>query len=240
MVPAYRQTFSPYSRINQVPVEAVRTYLLTLFERWGQPGSLRVDNGEPFGSPKAACTTALALGLIGQDVDMIWNKPYCPQMNGKVEKMQDTTGRWAEIERCTSISQLQQQLNQEVIVQRERFPVTRLNNLTRLQVFPELETSRRPFETEAFDPQRVYRFLAPKIYVRKVSASGQITHFGQPIVVGYDKKGQFITLKFDPHTIAWNLFDNQTMLKSVPAPNLSLNHLSQLTVFQRISPLKGA
>lgn len=232
---ACRQAFSPYSRINQVPVEQVRAHLITVFERWGQPGSLRVDNGEPFGSPKASCTTALAFWLIGHDIDVIWNKPRCPQMNGKVEKMQDTTARWAEIDQCASRTQLQQQLNSEIIVQREQFPVTRLKNATRLNVFPELETSRRPFQTERFDPQRVYRFLAPKIYVRKVSSCGRITHFGQPVHVGLAQKGQFVRLQFDPQHVAWNLFDNQTLFKTIPAPNLQLEPLIQLTVFQRTS-----
>jgi hypothetical protein len=166
---------------------------------------------------------------------MIWNKPRCPQMNGKVEKMQDTTSRWAEMDGSTSLAQLQQRLDQEIIVQREQFPVTRLHNLTRLHVFPELETSRRPFKTEHFDPQRVYPFLAPRIYVRKVSSSGQITHFGQPIIVGSAQKGPFVRLQFDPQSIAWNLFDNQTKLKSVPAPNLDSKNLLQLIVFQRTS-----
>lgn len=236
---ACRQAFSPYSRINQVPLETVRSSLILVFERWGKPGSLRVDNGEPFGAPKGSYTPPLALWLIGHDVDLIWNKPYCPQMNGKVEKMQDTTGRWAEKDTCISITQLQQRLDQEIIVQRERFPVTRLKNLTRLQVYPELETSRRIFNPKTFDPQRVYRFLAPKVYVRKVSERGQISHFGQSIGVGIDKKGQFVSLKLNSQNLTWNVFENNTLLKSAAAPNLQPHHLIHLTVFQRTGSEHG-
>jgi len=40
-----------YGRISQVPVEQVREKLIESFSRWGKPGAMRVDNGEPLGHP---------------------------------------------------------------------------------------------------------------------------------------------------------------------------------------------
>jgi hypothetical protein len=62
-----------------------------VFEQWGKPGSMRVDNGEPLGSSSGKMIPALALWLIGQDVEMIWNPPHCPKQNAVVERMQGTT-----------------------------------------------------------------------------------------------------------------------------------------------------
>jgi hypothetical protein len=74
----------PHKRICQVPLHPVRGGLIGLFRRWGKPGAMRVDNGQPLGSPTANTTSALALWLIGFDIDMIFNKPYCPQSGCKI------------------------------------------------------------------------------------------------------------------------------------------------------------
>ena len=136
--------------------------LCQIFERRNKPGAFRVDNGEPFGTPSNDTTPPLALWLIAHDVDMIWNKSRCPQMNGVVEHLQDTSSRWAEVKTCPSCEVLQQRLNEQSNIQRSLFPVSRLNNQTRLQAFPLLEKSERNWDPQAFCPQRVYDFLAKK------------------------------------------------------------------------------
>lgn len=193
---------------------------------------MRVDNGEPFGNPKRNPTTPLAMWLIANDIDMIFNKPYCPQMNGKVEKMQDTTSRWAEISKCKNIIELQGQLNKEIIVQRTAFKVTRLGNKTRLEAFPELETTRRVFKAEEFDAQRVYNYLATKTYPRLVSSAGQITHFGHKISGLQKYKQQYLTLKLNEATCSWEIFDTQGCIKVEKADYLSPDCIMNMTVFQ--------
>ena len=93
-------------------------------------------------------------------------------MNGVVEKMQDTSQRWAEIDKALDMADLQKRLDQQAIIQREQFKVSRLGNKTRLMVYPELLTAQRPWQPDAqnhADIQRVYDFLAKKTYSRKVS-----------------------------------------------------------------------
>lgn len=227
-----KPAFSPYDRISQVPVEEIRATLMDIFACWGKPGAMRVDNGEPLGSPKKDSTPPVALWLIANGVKMIFNKPYTPQMNAKVEKMQDTTARWAEVTKAYSIDQLQEALNREIYIQRTRFPVTRLQNQTRIQVFPALETSRREFSINDFDAQRVYEFLSHKVYTRKVSSSGQITHFGHKIGKLYKYRGTWVQLRFDKETCNWKIYTNNQEVLNAPATNLAPDRIRNLTVFK--------
>jgi hypothetical protein len=192
---------------------------------------MRVDNGEPLGSTHSGITSALSLWLIAHDVDMIFNKPRCPQANAKVERMQGTSARWAEIHKAQNLKDLQTRLDIESVFQREKFPVSRLNYQTRLQAFEELETSRRIFNDNAFDEKRVYQFLSKKIYARIVSKNGQIYQFGQRVFVGKQFQYQTIGIKFDVHTCQWNVYNHSNVIKSFEAQNLRKDRIQNLTVF---------
>jgi len=76
-----------YARINQVPLEEMKLTMIQLFQRWGRPGAIRVDNGEPFGSPEKSTTPPFALWLIAHKIRMIWNDPNFPQQHAKVARM---------------------------------------------------------------------------------------------------------------------------------------------------------
>lgn len=192
-----------------------------------------MDNGEPFGTAPINPTPPLALWLIAHDIDITWNKPYCPQMNNRVEKMQDTTQRWAEVNRCKNLEDLQDKLNQQIKIQRETFPVVRLKGKTRLQEFPQLETSRRIFSPQDFNPQRVYDFFSKKIFTRKVSSAGQITHFGQKISVGSGYKEQYVQLQLDKDKLEWTITANHKAVKNESASNLSPDRILNMTVFSK-------
>lgn len=213
-----------------MPPEQVRDALVGVFECWGKCGAMRVDNGLPLGAPKKETTSPLALWLIGHDVDMIFNKPYHPQANAKVERMQDVSCRWSEAESCRDVAHLSQRLEQEALVQRAGLGVSRLGYLTRQQAFPQLQTSRRPWVPLAFDPKRVYGFLAKKVYVRLVSKVGQITLFGQRLSIGLRHRSKYVQICLDPGTCTWNVYEAQDLIKSTPALHLSTQKLLNLTV----------
>ena len=216
----------------------VRAALCQIFEKWGKPGSIRVDNGEPLGSPSTDTTPPLSLWLIAHDIDVIWNKPRCPQMNGKVEHMQDTSQRWAEIHSAANQEQLQKRLDYEANIQREVFKVTRLGNCTRRAAFPELLTAQRPWLPNSinhFSEMRVYNFLTKKIYSRKVSTNGQINHFGHKIIIGSAYKGRFVQIKLniDSLPISWVISSDAKVIKTSPALHLDKDRILNLSVFQR-------
>jgi hypothetical protein len=192
---------------------------------------MRVDNGEPLGCPQHNTTLALALWLIGIDIDMIFNKPRCPQANAKVERMQDISARWVDLHKSKNIKQLQENLDREALVQRTLFPVSRLKNQTRITCFPELETSRRIFDENFFDEKRVYEYLSKKIYVRIVSTAGQITHFGQKVSIGLTYKHQAIEVKLDITKMLWAVYLRGELIKELKTGNLSKENLQNLTVY---------
>ena len=200
---------------------------------------MRVDNGEPLGSPNTDTTPDLALWCIYHDIDMIWNKPRTPQMNGVVEKMQDTSQRWAEIEHALDVADLQKRLDQQAIVQREQFKVSRLGKKTRLMVYPELLTAQRPWQPEAknhSDIQRVYDFLAKKTYSRKVSSAGQIGIFAQKLSAAKafrDLKGKYVQVKLDPKTVAWQIYYNYDLIISFPAKGMDRQNVENLSVMSK-------
>jgi len=231
--PVWKRWFSPHQRISQVPIEQVRQRLIETFARWGKPGAMRVDNGLPLGAPSGQLTPVLALWLIGIDVDMIWNKPYCPQQNGRVEKMQDTTARWAEIHQAVDIADLQVRLQASLILQRTAYPVLRLPRKSRLSAFPGLETSRRPYAATDFNLNRVHRFMTPKLYTRKVSGSGQIGHFGQVYSVGLSLAHQWVQLRLSADGQRWQVLSDYKIVKELPAITLTQQWIQNLTVFQR-------
>lgn len=225
--------FSPYGRICQVPIKDIKDKFIEVFARWGKCGAMRVDNGEPLGNPQRKTTSPLSLWLIANDIDMIFNKPFCPKANAKVERMQAVSARWAEVHQAKNVIDLQARLDRESLFQRTAFPVSRLGYKTRTQVFPELETSRRVYQPLMFDEKRVYEFLSKKIYIRLVSKTGQIFIFGQRFALGAVFKSQYVQLKFDPLLCQWNVFIGDKIIKNIPAKNLSKINIQNLTVYEQ-------
>ena len=207
--------------------------MIQVFEKRNQPGSFRVDNGEPFGSPSNDTPPPLALWLIGMDIDMIWNKPRTPQMNGVVERLQQTSSCWAEIDKCSSYAQLQDQLDGQALIQRSLFPVARLKNQTRSQAFAGIEKSDRVWCPEAFCAQRVYAFLARKVFTRKVASARHVTHFNKQIYGLSAFKGQYVQLCLNPNTLEWQIFHQHQLIKtSCAAQALAKDRLLNLSIFQ--------
>lgn len=164
---------------------------------------------------------------------MIWNKPRCPQMNGVVERLQQTSSSWAEIDKCFSYAQLQDQLDRQALIQRSLFPVPRLKNQTRLQAFPNIEKSERLWNPQTFCSQKVYTFLAKKVFTRKVASTGHITHFNKKIYGLSALKGQYVQLCLNPHTLQWQIFHQHQLIKtSCTAQALAKDRLLNLTIFQ--------
>ena len=224
-----------------MPICLVRDKLIGIFKKWGKPKSFRVDNGEPFGSSIPGSTPELALWLIGYGIHVIWNKPSCPQQNGKVERNQSTSRRWSEIMKCPDFEQAQKQLDYAAAIQRDDFPVRRLKNKTRREVFEQLYTILRPWDEKDFDPNRVYDFLRAKKFIRKVSSNSQITHFGYKPGIGTAYKGQYVSLRLEvinenqeQPALSWLVYDSVgKLIKKIDASYLSKQKLLNLNVMSK-------
>ena len=185
----------------------VRQHLVSSFERWGLPEAVKVDNGWPFGDPQRKAIPVLALWLIGHDIAVVWNRPRQPTDNAKVERMQQTTTHWAEVARCASVAILRERLADVARLQRGQYKVSRLGFRSRATVYPGLYTCARGYLAEAFDIERVYRYLSACRLVRIVASNGQVSLYGHGYAIGTQYRGQMIGVSFDAAELAWIFYD---------------------------------
>jgi transposase InsO family protein len=216
-----------------VPLSEIRILLLNMFAQWGMPLAIRTDNGNPFGVPTRDVIPIMSLWLSAWGVTPILNRPRRPQDNAKVESNQGTVSRWAEVYECQNFEQMQERLDEACALQRDQFPVKRIGNVSRSEVFKDLYTIKRPFELASFDEQKAYRHLAQAVYPRKVSKVGAAEIYHKSFQVGTEHKGKIVFVKFDPEKISWLIFDHlENLIKSIPDPRFSRENLFNLTVCQ--------
>jgi hypothetical protein len=191
-----------------------------------------VDNGSPWGNA-SDWPTALAMWLIGLGIDIIWNDPCRPQQNGVVERSQGTSKRWVPPKLCASVDKLQSGLDESDEIQRNHFP--HQGELSRIQVYPSLVHSRRPYrrsqEKKLWNLQRVLNFLADFLVKRQVDRSGTISMLNRTHYVGTAHAGQTVWVRLDPLERRWVIADAQgAEIRVKDAPELSAERICELRV----------
>lgn len=198
------------------------------------PLSVRVDNGMPLADPQRKSIPELPLWLLSKEIEVIFNRPKQPTDNAKVERMQRTTKDWARIYQAKDINDLEQRLRPILVIQREKFKVSRMQYRTRLDVYPELKNNSRFYKPEQFNPDKAYERLANWTLVRKVSKNGQFSLYGQTFYLSKEFRGTYINIKFEPKQMAWFIFDKSNMLISeFQAKSLKAENIKNLSVGQR-------
>ena len=205
------------------------------FARWGRPGTVRVDNGGPWGSA-GDLPPDLALWLIGLGVTVHWNDPHAPAQNGVVERSQGTGYRWAEPGRCDSPAELQRRLRAMDAVQRDRYPS--INGRSRASAFPGLRHSGRAYtrawEGRHWDHRRVLGHLAGYAVVRRVDQNGDVSVYHRPHYVGSLHRGQQVYVMVDPVRVQWVFTDVRgRQLPVQPADELTARRIRTLSVANR-------
>ena len=194
------------------------------------PKFIRTDNGEPFGVPTRDIVPIMSLWLKAWGIPPILNRPRTPTDNAKVERGQGTTSRWAELSLCPNLEFLQHNLDEACRMQREKFPVLRLGNVTRADLHQSLREVPRPFDSTKFNPRHAYDFLAEAKLPRKVCSSGTITLYGKAFTVGAKLKRQVMMIHFDADQLAWIVTEqNGTVCKTLPDERFSPIRLFNLT-----------
>jgi hypothetical protein len=182
-----------------------------------------VDNGKPWGS-WSDLPPVLALWLIGLGIAVVWNDPCRPQQNGVVERSQGTAKRWAEPQACQTPAQLQARLDEDDVLQRERYPVAR--GRSRSELFPGLAHSGRRYraagEARAWSLDRGRARLAEYAVPRQVDSQGKVSVYNRNVYVGVVHQGQPVWVQFDPEQGQWLISDRAgRQLRSVAAPEIS-------------------
>lgn len=195
-----------------MPVIDIKTSLAQIFANRGVPRLIKVDNGRPFGDPRRQGLPILALWLIGKGIDIIWNRPRTPQDNAKVERCQQTMGRWTQCKSAKSMEDLQRSLHQQAKFYNYTFRDRRRGNTTRAERFPTLKHTGRKFVGEQLDTQRIADFVAQGKWNRAVSKNGQVTISGFRFSIGQVYAGLRVDLKLDPATKCWHLYNLQGKL----------------------------
>lgn len=225
--------FSPYARINQVPLDLIFEVIRYLLFRWGFIRCFRTDNGAPFGEPSRQALSPLHLRLCASGMSILLNPPRSPKRNAKVERSIGTTSRWADPSKCANYIELQIRLNEEVEVQRELLTTRVCKGKTRAEYYPQLFSNPLRFNGECFDIQRVYDLLAKGSWKRKISAEGSTDLFGKSYQVGRRFRNQTVEVRFDSKKVSW-LFKakNGDLLREIAAQNLSENNIRILSYCQ--------
>jgi hypothetical protein len=172
------------------------------------------------------------LWLIGLGVAVVWIPPRCPQRNGVAERSHGVTQCWVEAGQCPSVAQLQERVDREDVVQREKYP--HRGGLSRWQVYPGLRHSGRTYQegqAEALGSwQRVCEHLGEYAVDRRGDSAGKIELYHDKVYVGVVLRGRPVIVQFDAKTAAWILADRQgTELCRCPLTQFdgnSLRHLS--------------
>jgi hypothetical protein len=187
-----------------VAVAQVQAALRGVFERWGLPKRLRVDNGAPWAT-WADLPPAFALWLIGLGIKLIWNHPHCPKENAKVERCNGLISSWGDPAHSPDAATWQAHLERVGALQRERYPTR--SGCTRLEAYPALTQVLRPYqaaaEREQFALTRVQHHLSQGRWPRLVSKIGQITLYGKAYRVGRKHAGERVWLRYDPQSSEW-------------------------------------
>lgn len=210
---------------------------MRVFEDWGCPGALRVDNGRPLGDPGSDLISVLALWLIGKHIAVLWNRARCPKDNAKVERMQAVTANWAEPARCQGPEELAQRLEEVAYIQRSLYPVRRLQGQTRTTRYPGLLSKGRPYDPDRFDLARVLAFLGQGDWIRKVSKAGQIDFYHQRWSVGTSWSREKVWVKLDRETAQWCVHDEKgNEIKRFAADFLSAESICGLCLSAKPKP----
>lgn len=210
-VPCCRARLFPHYIFEAVPAQDVQEALRLVFTRWGKPQALRVDNGPPWGD-KQGLPSPLVLWLSGLDIEVIHNRPYCPQDNGKVERAHGVVKGWIEPNTCTDFKTLQVRLNQAATLQHRLYPSCS-HHRTRLETYPELAQPRRSYdaetEIETWHFSRALRRLAQHRWPRKVSQTGQISLYNRNYSVGRPYAEQIVIVRLDASSLEWIVENRQ-------------------------------
>lgn len=200
--------FFPYGYFVQVPSGMVQNELPCCFKQWGRPQSLRVDNGNPWGS-WGDLPTPLALWLVGMGIGVTWNPPRRPQDNGVVERSQGVAYNWAEPDRCHDWEELQRRLDEEDRVQRESYPYGSFQS--RSEAYPDLAHSGQRYsvawERSEWSWEKVLTYMSGVMVHRRVDGWGKIGLYHTKPYVGLVNKNRDVIAQLDASTVEWVISD---------------------------------
>lgn len=202
--PSFRRLFSPQGRVAELSEKEVAIAINACFAAEGLPKRIKIDNGLPLARPQQIDVPTLTeLWWTGLGIEVIRNRPACPQQNGTVEGLQGICARWAQPQLCNSLQSLQKEVNEANRIQRHVFLVPKKKHQTRAALYPQLETNPRAYDPANFSMARVRETLAQRVWKRSVHTSGTIRFCGEVFYIGRQFAHLEVTITLDPINHLW-------------------------------------
>ena len=192
-----------------------------------------MDNGQPFAhTGERKLPTPLVLWLVSLGIEVHFNRVRCPQQNGSVECTQRISKYWANPENCQNTEQLQKALDQ---VSFEHIHVLRQRSKqdqTRIEQYPMLKQTGRPYKQNQVDPQKAKDYLAQFEWTRKIYKNGYISIFGLKFSVSAKFGEQTAYIRFDPANADLVVsITNGKIIKRMKEIDLSKKAIQNLNIF---------
>lgn len=225
-------------RPRQITLEQARATLRRCFTFWNTvPERLQTDNQTGLAAARQSndFPTLFTLWLVGLGIQHVFIRPGHPTDNAEVERCHRTLTDYAIIGN-QDLPQPQLQRWLDLSVYRLNFELPSqahgCNGKPPVEAHPDLLQPAHWFQSEQelanFDLQRVYDYLAKSTWERIVSKAGRIDLGGFRYGVGSRYSGKRITIRFDPVSCVFILYDGQTLIRRHLAHGLSIEDLTGL------------
>lgn len=236
-----KYTFFEYACLRDVPLAQIHEFFECLFQQWGLPGVIQVDNGYPWKSGNKEMPTLLTLWWIGLGIKVHFNRVHCPQENAWVENHNGLITRWLEVEKAPNIQTLNEQSTWLHKIQIAQLRVRKFNNTTRIQAFPQLYQVIRAFKPEMFNFRHCEQYISENfIFRRKVHKKGQFEFEAKRTAIGKEYALTTVDIKYDISLKQFSIWDeNKQCIKQLKLEYFEDNYLKQIFIFKKYEILKS-
>jgi transposase InsO family protein len=221
--------------MRQVSGLQVKDALEQGFRQWSLPLRVRADNGPPLAyTSERGLPSPLTLWLVALGIEVVFNRPHCPQQNGTVECAQRISSNWSNPKACHGSEALQLALDRTSTDHVEVYRIRSMKDMTRKEIYPGLFRNERKYDPDALNLGAVKQFLSGFTLVRKVFSNGRVSLFGIQQQVGMSCRGENVFLRFDPDVSSWkvNLSDG-TYVRHILTCAITAEAIKSLSLFSK-------
>jgi transposase-like protein len=214
---------------RKVTQTEVQETLRTAFTQWGMPLAVQTDHEVVYtGKPAADFPTDFTLWLVGLGLEHTPSRDRRPTDQSQVEREHRTLGDMGfKDEPSATLPQLQALLDDRRARYNQELPVHAADceGQPPLVAHPHARHSGRPFsrdaEWELFQLERVDAYLARFVWIRKITATGDVSVGSHPYYVGRKHLNQTVSVRFVPATRAFRFqLADGTLVNELPAVDL--------------------
>jgi len=211
---------------RKVTVQEVQETLRLAFEEWGCPLEVQTDHEVVYvGEADTDFPSPFTLWLLGLGITHILSRSHRPTDQPHVERNHRTLGdmTWQD-QHFDTVASLQTTLDHCRHRHNEDLPVhaSDCQGHPPLEAHPAARHSKRPFdralEWTLFDMQLVNTYLASRVWIRKISDSGNVGIGGHHYYLGRAHRQETVSVRFMPETRTFRFqLGDKTLVSELPA-----------------------